>query len=141
MKQQTHYKKECMYVCMILLNCSFIGDRLNFPRAHHGETTRTSSNSSGSGGYSNRHGSTIPSGSSGLSSGSPNSGSCSDSGRTENKDSGIASGIPSVPAQAVIAVPSAGIKLYKFIVQISCNPVFITKKPQYYVDSNLDSQP
>ncbi|XP_023727716.1 transcription factor cwo isoform X2 [Cryptotermes secundus] len=101
-------------LCVQLINhlqkhCDKIlrGDRLNFPRAHHGETTSTSSNSSGSGGYSNRHGSTIPSGSSGLSSGSPNSGSCSDSGRTENKDSGIASDIPTVPAQAVIALPSA----------------------------------
>jgi hypothetical protein len=125
---------------MSLLNYSFIGDRLNFPRAHHGETTSTSSNSSGSGGYSNHHGSTIPSGSSGLSSNSPNSRSCSESGQTENKDSGTASGIPSVRVQAVSAVPSTGIKLYRFSIKIYPNPIFITKTPQYHTDSNLDSQ-
>jgi hypothetical protein len=122
--------KKRMYVYMSLLYYFFIGDRLNFPRAHHGETTSTSSNSSGSGGYGSHDVNTIPSGSSGLSSGSPNSGSCSDSGQTENKDSGIASGIPSVPVQTVSEVPSTGIKLYRFIIQISCNSVFITKTQQ-----------
>jgi len=126
----THQQKQVMHTCICMrpVSCSPIGDRLNFPRTHHGETTSTSSNSSGSGGYNNHHGSTIPSGSSGLSSGSPNSGSCSDSGRTESKDSAITNGIPSVPAQPVTSIPSTGIQLYKFITQIFCNPVFATKQ-------------
>nr|CAD7400209.1 unnamed protein product [Timema poppensis] len=52
-------------------------DRLNFPRTNNGETTSTSSGSSGG---------NIPLGASGLSTGSPGS---SESGHTENKDSGI----------------------------------------------------
>ncbi|XP_069703273.1 transcription factor cwo isoform X2 [Periplaneta americana] len=94
-------------LCVQLINhlqkhCDKIlkGDRLNFPRTHHGETTSTSSNSSGGGSYNNRHSSIIPSGLSGFSSGSPNSGSCSDSGRTDNKDVGIAT---SISAQTIPA--------------------------------------
>ncbi|KDR16323.1 Hairy/enhancer-of-split related with YRPW motif protein 2 [Zootermopsis nevadensis] len=103
-------------LCVQLINhlqkhCDKIlkGDRLNFPRMHHGETTSTSSNSSGSGGYGNHHGSSVPSGSSGLSSSSPNSGSCSDSGRMDNRDSGIASGIPSSPPQPVTTILSTDV--------------------------------
>lgn len=103
-------------LCLRLINhlqkhCDKIlkGDRLNFPHTHHGETTSTSSSSSGSGGYSSQYGSTIPSGSSVLSSCPQNSGSCSDSGQTGNKDSGIASGIPSLSAQHVYTAPSTDI--------------------------------
>nr|UQF78879.1 clockwork orange [Gampsocleis gratiosa] len=104
-------------LCVQLINhlqkhCDRIlkGDRLNFPRTHLGETTSTSSGSTGSGSYSH-HGNTIPLGSSGLgSSSSPGSGSgsCSDSGRTENKDSGIncrispvTQSVPKMPPQAL----------------------------------------
>ncbi|KAJ9587604.1 hypothetical protein L9F63_018986, partial [Diploptera punctata] len=78
------------------------GDRLNFPRAHNGETASTSSNSSGS----NHHSSILQSASSGLNSVSPTSGSCSDTGRTDNKDSSISNGIPDTQNQCVAALPS-----------------------------------
>lgn len=100
-------------LCVQLINhlqkhCDKIlkGDRLNFPRTHNGETTSTSSNSSGGGSYNNHHSSTIPSGLSGFSSSSPNSGSCSDSGRTDNKDVGIATSISAQTVPAVTATES-----------------------------------
>jgi hypothetical protein len=89
---------------------------LNFPHTHHGETSPSSS-SSGSGGYSSQYGSTIPSGSSVLSSGPQNSESCSDSGQTENRDSGIASAIPTISTQDVTTTPSTGINYTMFSVQ------------------------
>ncbi|PSN42770.1 hypothetical protein C0J52_20977 [Blattella germanica] len=112
-------------LCVQLINhlqkhCDKIlkGDRLNFPRTHNGETASTSSNSNGGGGYSNRNGNIVPSGSSGLS-GSPTSGSCSDTGRSEIKDSAMNNNIPQTRNQQMASVPPAEIEDVKGLVNLS----------------------